>query len=105
MLRGRYRLPSETPLAGRTNDDYHPKGSAGDEARREVAVRETSLHKTITANRLIHQKNWPTLGEAAFGGPVGELVLASAPYTEADPSAVLVQLLVMAGCSLGASPI
>lgn len=80
------------------------KISAGDEARREVTVGEDLASHNYYREPIDPPRNWPTLGEAAFGGPVGELVLAGAPYTEADPSAVLVQLLVMAGVLIGRKP-
>jgi hypothetical protein len=45
---------------------------------------------------------WPEpLGAAAYHGLVGEIVRAITPGTEADPAALLVQLLVLAGCHLG----
>lgn len=38
---------------------------------------------------------WPEpLGEAAYHGPVGDLVQAIEPHSEADPAALLVQALV-----------
>lgn len=49
-------------------------------------------------------KDWPALGEQAFHGPAGKLVKAIAPYTEADPAGVLLQLLVMAGVLVGRRP-
>ena len=46
--------------------------------------------------------NWPApLGEAAYHGVFGEIVRALAPETEADPAAVLAQLLAMFGNVIG----
>ena len=45
---------------------------------------------------------WPKhLGLAAYHGPFGTLVQAIKPQTEADPAAVLIQLLVMFGNVVG----
>jgi len=44
---------------------------------------------------------WPTLDEAALQGFAGDIVRAIDPHTEADPVAVLVQLLVFFGCAVG----
>ena len=45
---------------------------------------------------------WPRdLGAAAYHGPIGALVQAMSPTTEADPAALLVQLLVMLGNVIG----
>jgi hypothetical protein len=43
---------------------------------------------------------WPTLGQGAFYGLAGEVAAGAAPYTEADPAAVLVTFLATAGCYL-----
>ena len=43
---------------------------------------------------------WPILGPDAFYGPAGEVAAGAAPYTEADPVAVLVTFLATAGCYL-----
>ncbi len=48
---------------------------------------------------------WPVpLAEEAFYGIVGEIVRAIEPHTEADPAALLIQLLVAAGNCIGRSP-
>jgi hypothetical protein len=52
-----------------------------------------------------HDDRWPKpLGEAAFYGPLGDIVTALAPQTEADPAAILGQLLVMFGNCIGRTP-
>jgi hypothetical protein len=48
-----------------------------------------------------HEQEWPTLGEGAFIGPTGEVVRLIQPHTEADPVAILVQLLVAVGNMVG----
>jgi hypothetical protein len=48
---------------------------------------------------------WPAPpGQAAFGGLIGEIVQVLSPATEADPTAILVQLLVSLGSVLGRGP-
>jgi len=47
-------------------------------------------------------EGWPgSLGDAAYYGPLGRLVRAVAPLTEADPAALLLQHLVMFGSIVG----
>jgi hypothetical protein len=47
---------------------------------------------------------WPELDQAAYHGLAGEIVLAIAPHTEADPVGILVQLLVKSGNAIGRGP-
>jgi hypothetical protein len=47
---------------------------------------------------------WPTLNNAALHGTAGRIVNLVAPHTEADPAAVLAQLLAEFGATLGAEP-
>ncbi len=48
---------------------------------------------------------WPApLGEAAFHGPLGDLVCALEPCNEADPAALLINSLVGFGSLVGADP-
>jgi hypothetical protein len=47
------------------------------------------------------EQPWPILDTAAFHGLPGRIVDAVEPLTEADPIAVLAQLLASAGCALG----
>ena len=44
------------------------------------------------------------LGDAAFHGPAGRFVRVVEPHTEADPAAILLQFLVIAGNCLGRGP-
>jgi 5S rRNA maturation endonuclease (ribonuclease M5) len=46
---------------------------------------------------------WPTLNNAALHGIAGKIVNLVAPHTEADPAAILVQLLAEFGATVGAS--
>lgn len=47
--------------------------------------------------------DWPTLGDAAYYGILGDIVTHLEPETEADPVGILVQLLVAAGNAIGRS--
>jgi hypothetical protein len=46
----------------------------------------------------------PRLDSAAYHGPIGDMVAEVAPATEADPAAVLVSLLAIAGAMMGDGP-
>ena len=46
---------------------------------------------------------WPRIRGGEFHGVAGELVWAADPHVEADPAAVLIQLLVSLGCYLSQS--
>jgi hypothetical protein len=48
--------------------------------------------------------DWPTLDDTALHGIAGEIVRAIAPHTEADPAALLITALTMAGASIGRGP-
>ena len=51
------------------------------------------------------EAQWPApMAEEAYHGIVGEIVRTIEPQTEADPHAVLVQLLAAAGCMIGNKP-
>jgi len=73
----------------------------GGELRRLVAEKlqtRPSLNRPPSAER----KDWPeALDEAAYHGLAGEIVKAIAPHTEADPSAILIQVLVSFGALTG----
>ncbi len=47
---------------------------------------------------------WPTINDDAYHGLAGEIVRAIEPQTEADPVAVLVQFLALAGNCIGTGP-
>src|SRR6476619_2968910 len=47
---------------------------------------------------------WPVLGANAYHGLAGEIVCTMAPQTEADPVALLLQLLVYTGNAIGRGP-
>jgi len=47
---------------------------------------------------------WPTLSPAALHGSAGEIVRLVEPHTEADPAAILAQLLAELGAAVGPGP-
>jgi hypothetical protein len=47
---------------------------------------------------------WPILDAAAHHGIVGDIVGTTSPHTEADPVAILMQVLILAGNVIGRSP-
>jgi hypothetical protein len=47
---------------------------------------------------------WPTIDAAAYHGLVGDIVRTITPHTEADPIALLIQTLAMAGNVIGRLP-
>src|SRR6266487_2574069 len=44
---------------------------------------------------------WPTMDEAAYQGLAREVVEAIKPHSEADPVAILIQFLALAGNAMG----
>lgn len=51
-----------------------------------------------------HVPPWPTLDPAALYGLPGEIVRAIDPHTEADPAALLTQILIFFGNAIGRNP-
>jgi len=48
--------------------------------------------------------NWPVIDEAAFYGLAGDIVKTISPHTEADPVAILIQVLAIFGNIIGRAP-
>ena len=67
---------------------------------REEEARRRPEAPTPTAKK----KPWPVMDPAAFQGLTGDIVRTIEPHTEADPVAVLLQILVAFGNALGAGP-
>ena len=60
---------------------------------------------TATPERRTTEPPWPApLQPAAYHGPLGHVVTAIAPQTEADPAAILAQVLTMFGSVIGRGP-
>jgi hypothetical protein len=47
---------------------------------------------------------WPVMADAAYHGLAGEVVKTIEPHSEADPVALLLQVLVLAGSVIGRLP-
>jgi hypothetical protein len=54
--------------------------------------------------REVSGEPWPMIDEAAYCGVAGDIVQTLLPHTEADPVALLIQTLAMAGNVIGRSP-
>ena len=78
--------------------------ASGDSSPCGGATQDCTASSCYYREQLDLPVGWPTLGDAAFQGPAGELVRAIVPFTEADPAGVLIQLLVMAGVLVGRKP-
>jgi hypothetical protein len=71
--------------------------------RQEVKI-ETATREEVEATPLPEPVEWPVLDEVAFSGIAGDIVRAIEPESEADPVAILIQLLVMIGNLIGRLP-
>jgi hypothetical protein len=70
-----------------------------------TAATEEVIRETIAQSDLMGPKKWPSPPNvAAYYGLAGEIVSAIEPHTEADPVAILVQLLVSFGNAVGRGP-
>src|SRR5262249_16629308 len=63
---------------------------------RHVAVVQPSTPRAPGAER-----EWPVMDRAAYYGFAGEVVDTIAPHSEADPVAILIQFLTLAGNAMG----
>jgi hypothetical protein len=75
----------------------------------ETAAASTNGHgaaaaPAVEATKATSGQSWPVMDPAAFYGIPGEAVRAISPYTEADPAAILLQLLCVIGVSIGPAP-
>lgn len=76
---------------------------AGDDETAERILRFVPTSKIPSENTATTE--WPApLDKAAFHGIAGEITRAIEPHTEADPAAILMQLLVAAGSLIGRGP-
>lgn len=60
-----------------------------------------TLHRSVFAHS---EEQWPTLGERALHGLAGRIVTEVSPYSEADPVALLIHVLVAFGNLIGPRP-
>lgn len=61
----------------------------------------SSSQQTREAEKVNHVPMWPALKEAALAGMIGEFVQRAAKNSEADPAAILFNLLPFLGCIIG----
>jgi hypothetical protein len=71
-------------------------------ARQDFTARVRADH--TKPNGKPHDPTWPVLDDAAYYGLAGDIVRAIEPTTEADPVALLAQLLVAVGNMIGPGP-
>src|SRR5437879_2609769 len=69
--------------------------------RRERQQREGNPQAFSPALASLASHEWPALDDAAFYGLSGEVVRTIDPHTEADPVAILIQTLTVAGNLMG----
>jgi hypothetical protein len=78
------------------------KAESATEAKVEPASEEPSGAGTATnGGQHDADEGWPTMAEAAYDGLAGEIVRTIEPHSEADPVALLIQLLVCFGNIVG----
>jgi hypothetical protein len=84
-------------------------GSAGIEPNRDPTwpykdERDQSHSREQTADHDKQEGAWPIMDDAAYYGIAGDVVQAVEPHTEADPIAILIQVLTYFGNVIGKSP-
>ena len=69
-------------------------------------MKDEAKMKTETENKREVQPEhpWPSLHEDAYHGLIGKFVQTIAPYSEADPVAILLNTLDGLGCLIGPGP-
>jgi hypothetical protein len=72
--------------------------------RRQRNGDDRTAGTTLAAAKAEADPPWPTIEAEAYHGIVGEIVRAIEPNTEADPIAILIQLLAAAGNAIGRGP-
>jgi hypothetical protein len=71
---------------------------------RKEGTRVAASRQEVEAEPLPEPIQWPTLNADAYRGLAGEIVQAIEPETEADPVAIMIQLLVSYGNLVGRKP-
>ena len=92
-------------MSGFTAEEFEPDAA---QATAPTTPREAPTAKPATphapAATVTTPSPWPVLDAAAYHGLAGEVVCTMAPQTEADPVALLLQLLVYCGNAIGRGP-
>ena len=76
----------------------------GDLSQKQGTKIETAIRDEVEAATLPEPVSWPALDEDAYHGLAGEIVSKIEPQSEADPAAILAQLLVSFGNVVGRGP-
>lgn len=76
----------------------------GTRAQRDKSEGSEERGASLASLAYVAGATWPKLEPRALHGPIGDYVRAAAPYTEADPAAVLVSTLVAFGVAAGRGP-
>ncbi|MET0994743.1 MAG: DUF3987 domain-containing protein, partial [Mycobacterium sp.] len=97
ILKGKAKIRVVEPAIGKDASDHIAAGRSLDDF---VPIAAT----TEAADETVRTVPWPTLSDAALHGAAGKTVNLVAPHTEADPAAILVQLLATFGATLGPEP-
>jgi len=97
----------ECPLKGDISD-WFADGHTVDELTTIAAGlpdwRPSESAQTLVANVASVASEWPLINPAAFHGLAGEVVHTIEPHSEADPVAILLQILVVVGSVIGRLP-
>ena len=84
--------------------DYNPTWQSNGNGKSHAA---TGPNEASTQSEGAHAANdhpWPVLDHAAYHGIAGDFVRMVEPHSEADPAALLLQFMVMAGNVIGRGP-
>ena len=79
-------------------------GSATSAAKTFPIAEKTTSEPTSVANIALVAPEWPQMDAAALHGVAGDMVRTIEPHSEADPVAILLQMLVFAGNVIGRLP-
>lgn len=96
-VRALLELAEKTPPRGAREPRQDNVPTSGDE-------KCSAADNAVAQARTLAPTRWPSRPEGAFYGPMGEAARAIEPLTEADPMAVLVQLVVAFGNAVGRGP-
>src|SRR4051794_19936941 len=89
---------AQTPW--RTDTSYGGMSEPAARASWEAAQRKPTPTSDVNVVSVV----WPALDEAAYYGLAGDVVRTISPHTEADPVAILIQVLIYFGNLVGRSP-
>lgn len=96
-------LAEEPDYLRREREEAEAMLGLGDSPGPDVAASPTPP-APLRAPRVADADGWPTPDPAVFQGPLGAYVLAAAVHTEADPMAILANLLAGVGCLANSGP-